>query len=50
VATAWRIGKCNIAFGARFSERPLLEIGAGTSLGHNTSFTVESGSPSAVTA
>jgi acetyltransferase-like isoleucine patch superfamily enzyme len=33
-------GKCSFTFAARYSERPTLEIGDRTGIGHNSSFTV----------
>jgi acetyltransferase-like isoleucine patch superfamily enzyme len=33
-------GKCGIAFAARFAERPLLEIGSNTVIGHGCSFSI----------
>lgn len=33
-------GKCNISFAARFSDRPSLQIGDNTGIGHGCSFTI----------
>jgi acetyltransferase-like isoleucine patch superfamily enzyme len=36
----WIDGCCSITFAARFSERPTLEIGDGTAIGHATQFAI----------
>jgi acetyltransferase-like isoleucine patch superfamily enzyme len=36
----WIDGKCTITFAASFSERPTLEIGDNTAIGHDTAFSI----------